>query len=91
VFHWRAAGMDITSTITEVDTPHRLVWGGPAQGIEGVHVWTFDERDDGVLVRTAESFDGDPARANADLFQAALDQGLPTRLEDLKRTAENRS
>jgi hypothetical protein len=29
------AGLDITSTVAEIDPPHRIVWGGPAQGIVG--------------------------------------------------------
>lgn len=91
VFHWKAAGLDITSTLEEVDAPHRIVWGGPAQGIVGIHVWTFDEQDDGVLVGTAESWDGDMVRANVGPLQVALDQGRCKWLEDLKRTEENRS
>jgi hypothetical protein len=31
-----------------------------AQGIVAVHVWTLDEQDGAVLVRTAESWEGDP-------------------------------
>src|SRR6266699_1522554 len=32
VFRWQTAGLDITSTVEEVDAPRRIVWGGPAQG-----------------------------------------------------------
>ena len=59
-FRWQTAGLDITSTVEEVAAPHRIVWGGPAQGIVAVHVWTLEEQDDGVLVRTAESWEGEP-------------------------------
>lgn len=87
VFHWQTAGLDITSTVEEVDPPHRIAWGGPAQGIVAVHVWTLDERDDNVLVSTAESWEGDPVSAQAGPLQAALDQSLRNWLENLKRTA----
>jgi len=52
VFRWQTAGLDITSTVQEIDPPRRIVWGGSAQGIVAVHVWTLDPQEDGVLVRT---------------------------------------
>jgi uncharacterized protein YndB with AHSA1/START domain len=33
VFHWQTAGLDITSTVQEIDPPRRIVWSGHAQGI----------------------------------------------------------
>jgi len=56
-----------------------------------VHVWTLDERDDSVLVSTAESWEGDPVSAQVGPLQAALDESLRNWLANLKRTAENRS
>jgi uncharacterized protein YndB with AHSA1/START domain len=88
VFRWQTAGLDITSTVEEVDAPHRIVWGGPAQGIVAVHVWTLDPQDDGVLVRTAESWDGEPVNAQTEALQGALDASLRRWLENLKRAAE---
>ncbi|MFQ1002365.1 SRPBCC family protein [Modestobacter sp. SSW1-42] len=88
VFGWQTAGLDITSTVAQLDAPHRVVWGGPAHGITGVHVWTFTDTGSGVLVRTEESWDGDPVRASVDTLQAALDASLQTWLRDLKGTAE---
>ena len=91
VFRWQAAGLDITSTVEEVDAPHRIVWGGPAQGIVAVHVWTLEERDGDVLVQTAESWEGEPIAAQPDAVQAALDGSLRNWLDNLKRTAEGRA
>ena len=48
VFRWQTAGLDITSTVAQVDAPHRIAWGGPANGITGVHVWTFTPVDTGA-------------------------------------------
>ncbi|MFL5824965.1 MAG: SRPBCC family protein [Thermoleophilaceae bacterium] len=90
VFRWHTAGLDITSTVEEVDAPHRIVWGGPAQGIVAVHVWTLTEQDGGVLVHTEESWEGDPVAAQPEALQGALDASLRTWLENLKRTVEER-
>jgi uncharacterized membrane protein len=91
VFRWQTAGLDITSTVAEVEPPRRIVWGGPAQGIVAVHAWTFTERDDGVLVHTEESWEGEPVIAQTEALQAALDASLRAWLENLKRTAEARA
>jgi uncharacterized protein YndB with AHSA1/START domain len=91
VFRWQTAGLDIASTVEEVDAPRRIVWGGPAQGIVAVHVWTLTEQDGSVLVQTAESWEGDPVEAQPGTLQAALDGSLRTWLENLKQTAERRA
>jgi uncharacterized protein YndB with AHSA1/START domain len=81
VFRWQTAGLDITSTVEEVDPPHRIVWGGSAQGIVAVHAWSPAEHEDGVLVRTAESGEGEPVRAQVETLQGALDGSLRNWLE----------
>ena len=91
VFRWQTAGLDITSTVEEVDAPRRIVWGGPAQGIVAVHAWTLDEQDGAVLVRTEESWEGEPVAAQPEALQSALDGSLRSWLENLKRTAESRA
>jgi uncharacterized protein YndB with AHSA1/START domain len=89
VFRWQTAGLDITSTVEEVDEPRRIAWGGSAQGIIAVHVWTFDAQTDGVLVRTEESWEGEPVTAQTQTLQIALDTSLRNWLENLKRAAED--
>lgn len=89
VFRWQTGGLDITSTVEEVNAPIESSGVAPAQGIVAVHVWTLDEQEDGVLVRTAESWEGDPITAQPEAMQAALDGSLRAWLENLKRTAEN--
>ncbi|MFG3525058.1 SRPBCC family protein [Nocardia nova] len=88
VFHWSTFGLEIDSTIQVVDAPHRTVWGGPAHGITGIHLWTFTELDGKVHVHTEESWDGDPIRADVAGMQAALDSSLAAWLEHLKAAAE---
>ncbi|NUW39587.1 SRPBCC family protein [Nonomuraea rhodomycinica] len=89
VFHWTTFGMEIASTVYAVEEPYRILWGGPAHGIDGIHQWTFTEADGIVQVHTEESWDGDPIRADAESMAAALDASLTAWLERLKKTAEN--
>lgn len=90
-FRWFTSGLDITSTVIAVDPPHRIEWGGPANGITAVHVWTMEETDDGVLVSTQESWEGAPIEAAVDQMQAALDGSLAQWLRGLKVRAETAS
>jgi uncharacterized protein YndB with AHSA1/START domain len=88
-FHWKTHGMDITSTIREVVRGRRLVWGGPAQGITAIHVWTFTPTTDGVIVHTEESWTGDPVTADQATLQTALDNSLHNWVNNLKHQAES--
>ncbi|MFJ8039858.1 SRPBCC family protein [Kitasatospora sp. NPDC096147] len=89
VFRWHTHGLDITSTVLELIPRHRIVWGGPAHGIEGVHVWTFEETADGeVTVRTEESWSGAPVDAEPEALGRALRQSLESWLDTLRTTAE---
>lgn len=88
VFRWQTAGLDITSTVAQVDPLRRTVWGGPAHGITGIHVWTFSDTGTGVLVTTEESWAGDVVSASPEALQAALDDSLRSWLADMKQTAE---
>jgi hypothetical protein len=86
-FRWQTAGLHITSTIMHVIPFSRTAWGGPADGIDGVHVWEFSPRDNGVLVRTRESWSGAPVQANTPALQSALDESLQVCLRDLRAAA----
>lgn len=90
VFSRERAGMAISSTVEALDPPHRIVWGGAAGGIVAVHAWTLEEQDDGVLVRTEESWEGEPVSANTEAMQGALEASLRAWLENLRRAAEKR-
>lgn len=90
-FRWSTHGLDIVSTVHAVDEPRRILWGGPANGITGVHEWTFTADGDTTIVRTAESWDGEPVRADAENLRTQLDASLASWLEHLRRTAETRA
>ncbi|MER8226444.1 SRPBCC family protein [Streptomyces sp. NPDC094143] len=86
---WSTEGLaGITSTVEQVDRKRRIVWGGPAAGITAVHVWTFTPTGKGVVVRTEESWTGEPVNADTVRLQQALDASLDRWLEDLKKRAE---
>lgn len=87
-FRWSTHGLDVTSTVYALDAPRRILWGGPAQGITGVHEWTFTADGDATVVRTAESWEGEPVRADADTLRAALDASLAAWLGRLRDAAE---
>ncbi|MFG2981773.1 SRPBCC family protein [Streptomyces sp. NPDC048258] len=87
-FSWKTHGLDITSTIREIVPGERLVWGGPANGIEGIHVWTFEQTGSQVSVRTEESWSGAPVDAAADELGQALHDSLTVWLAALKARAE---
>ncbi|MCI3277801.1 SRPBCC family protein [Streptomyces cylindrosporus] len=88
-FRWKTHGLDITSTIREIVPGERLVWGGPAGGIEGVHVWTFQRTGDQVTVHTEESWSGAPVEAATVELGQALNNSLTTWLTALKPRAEH--
>ncbi|MEC0307539.1 SRPBCC family protein [Paenibacillus lautus] len=88
-FWWETHGLQIVSTILEVEPMKRIVWGGPAHGIEGVHVWSITPTPKGVIVHTAESWDGPPVAADPDGMSAALTASLNAWLAALKSTAES--
>jgi uncharacterized protein YndB with AHSA1/START domain len=87
-FKWESYGFPVTSTIYEVETHHRILWGGTAGGITGVHQWLFTPTDDGVHVATDESFAGEPVEADAAGMQSLLDASLIAWLSSLKAAAE---
>ncbi|MEE1822029.1 SRPBCC family protein [Streptomyces sp. BE20] len=91
-FTWRTHGLEILSTVRELVPGARIVWGGPANGIEGIHVWTFEETGDGrVTVRTEESWSGAPVDAMPEAMEQALRESLERWLGHLKAEAERRT
>jgi uncharacterized protein YndB with AHSA1/START domain len=88
-FRWSTAGMNITSTIGELIPEQRIGWSGPVQGILGIHVWSFLLVEDGVLVKTAESREGEPVLSQKQNLQLALDKSIRFWLESLKAAVES--
>jgi len=90
-FTWTSYGLTVVSTIYAVAERARVLWGGTASGITGVHEWLFSQTSAGVHVTTRESFAGRPVEADVAAMQAALDGSLTAWLQHLKATAEARA
>lgn len=89
-FRWKAGGLPITSTLEEVVPERRLVWTGRTMSIRAVHVWTFEDHEEGTLVRTEESFEGLIVRLLAGPMQRMLASSLEKGLAALKAECERR-
>src|SRR5262249_64816 len=88
-FTWTSYGFTVTSTIYEVTERSRVLWGGTADGITGIHEWIFLEAPTGGRVETNESFAGEPVQADESAMQEMLDGSLSSWLDHLKRAAES--
>lgn len=87
-FQWEEGGLKIISTVPELSPMRRIVWTGPAQGIDAVHVWEFTDTEQGMRVHTEESWSGDVVRINATMLQPMLDGALQDWLTRLKTISE---
>jgi hypothetical protein len=88
-----ATTLEVTSTVRQVRNRTCVLWSGPAVGVgltidEGVHLWTFEEVDGGVLVHTEETWTGAQVEADVPTATWALGGGLDQWMRDLKATAE---
>jgi Polyketide cyclase / dehydrase and lipid transport len=87
-FTWETYNLTIVSTVYQIEPQRHTLWGGPSDGITGIHAWTFTPADGGVRVDTEESWSGDPVTADTAGMQAALDASLKAWLEHLRVAAE---
>jgi hypothetical protein len=69
----------------------RVLWGGTAEGITGIHERLFTETPGAVHVETNESLAGDPVEADATSMQSMLDASLAAWLGHLKAAAESKT
>jgi hypothetical protein len=90
VFKWKSKGLTIVSTLQEVAPNQRLTWTGKAFGTQAIHRWEIEPTDQGVLLRTEESFDGWLPRLMPKTMQRTLDETLPSWLQAIKSNAETR-
>jgi hypothetical protein len=87
-FTWTTFGLNIASTVYQVEPTHRTLWGGPSDGISGIHSWTFTDDIGSVMVTTEESWSGTRVEANTAELQAALDGSLTSWLGLLADAAQ---
>jgi hypothetical protein len=91
VFKWKSKGLTIISTLQEVTPNHRLIWTGKAFGTWAIHTWELEETDQGVVLRTAETFDGWLPKLMPKTMQRMLDETLSAWLETIKSEAERKN
>jgi uncharacterized protein YndB with AHSA1/START domain len=87
-FSWSSFDFPVTSTVYEMTDHERILWGGTAGGITGIHEWIFESTPEGVHVVTNESFTGAPVEAARENLQQLLDASLGAWLAHLKQAAE---
>lgn len=90
-FRWKAGGLPVASTLREVEPKRRLTWTGRSMTIRAIHVWTLAVQDNGVHVRTEESFDGLLVRLLSGPMQRMLATSLEQGLSALKAECERRA
>jgi uncharacterized protein YndB with AHSA1/START domain len=89
-FHWKMGGASIASVLKEVEPKRRIGWTGRTLGIHALHLFTFQQTDNGVRVRTEESMEGIPAKLLARLMRRMLRSGLEKNVRALKSESERR-
>ncbi len=77
-FQWQTNGINepIVSTIHQVETGRRTLWGGVAMEIVGLHEWRFTPDGAATIVTTEESWSGTPVDQNRDALADALAASL---------------
>lgn len=58
IFKWKAKGLNITSTIREVEPLKRIGWTGNSIGMSAIHFWSFEPQGNFTRVTTEESLNG---------------------------------
>ncbi len=89
-FVWVADGARIVSRIEELDRPSRIAWTGRTLGIRATHIWEFEDKEGGTLVRTRECFVGFVAKLLRGLLRRMLEKALAQNVAALKQIVEAR-
>lgn len=88
IFRWKAAGLNITSTLQVVDPPRQIGWTGVSLGMKAIHLWTFTPEGDGTRVTTEESLSGWMPTLIRLFSPRFLEQSLEKSLQTLKNAVE---
>lgn len=87
-FRWKASGLNIVSTIQELEPQRRIGWTGVSLGMRAIHIWTFEPQGGGTRVTTEESLSGWMPRLIKLISPRFLEQSLEKSLQILKVRAE---
>ena len=81
-------GFAVTSTIYQLETGRRVLWGGTAEQITGIHEWIFEPDGDGTVVLTNESWSFETPPADPEGVRLMLAASLEAWLGYLEQIAE---
>ena len=88
VFHWKARGLNITSTLQEIQFNKHIAWTGRSFGTYACHTFAFKERKNGTLVIAEESLNGWLPRLMKLIMPNYLEESMDSSLKNLKSKAE---
>ncbi len=88
IFRWKAKGLNITSTIQELEPERRISWTGNSIGMQAIHIWALEPADTGTRVITEESLSGWFPRILKIFDPKFLEKSLIDSLQVLKAQAE---
>jgi uncharacterized protein YndB with AHSA1/START domain len=88
MFYWKAKGLNITSTIQILEPMQSIGWTGESLGMQAIHIWTFEKREDSVYVKTEESLSGWFPRVLKLFDPKFLEKSLQNSLQILKAHVE---
>jgi len=91
MFYWKAKGLNITSMIQTLDPMQSIGWTGKSVGMQAIHIWTFEQREDGTYVKTKESLSGWFPRILKLFDPGFLEKSLHRSLQVLKNHADRSS
>ena len=91
VFTWTSGGFVMTSIIEELIPRRRIGWTGKSFGSRARHVWMFEPREGGTIVKTEESMEGWFVSLLKPLMPNLLDRSLDVWLRSLKIKAEGKA
>jgi hypothetical protein len=90
VFHWKARGLNITSTLQVVQYGKCIGWTGQSFGTQAYHIFTFKERKNSTLVIAEESLNGWLPKLMKLFIPGYLEESMESSLRMLKNKAEEK-
>jgi len=88
IFRWKAKGLDITSTVQQLEPRRRISWTGRSIGMKAIHIWILKPQDNDTRVITEESLSGWFPQILKIFDRTFLEKSLIRSLQVLKSQAE---
>jgi len=88
IFNWKSKGMNLTSTIQDLEPGVRIGWTGSSRGARARHIWTLEQNGKGTNVTTEESLEGWLVSLLRGKMRKTLETSLNAWLIDLKNEVE---